>query len=185
MRSATRLTGAVLLSCLSLAVAGCGNEEPGAGSEPSSPAATTTAGTPTESIPTVTRTPTIPPSADPGGEPGFPMTVTRTGGIIGFSDALTIRADGMTTVSVKGRSGQCQVDTSLLSTITGAAAKVDWKGLPGKPPTPRFPDDLVLAVSAGGGHIRLDDPRVKALSSPLNKLLGDVDTAPAQRKLCT
>jgi hypothetical protein len=113
------------------------------------------------------------------------MIVTRTGGIIGFSDALTIRADGRTTVSVKGRNGECHVETSLLSAITGAAAKVDWKALPGNPPTPRFPDDLVLAVSAGGGHIRLDDPRAKALSSPLNKLLADIDTVPAQHKLCT
>ena len=35
------------------------------------------------------------------------MIVTRAGGIIGFSDALTIRADGRTTVSVKGRNGEC------------------------------------------------------------------------------
>jgi hypothetical protein len=86
---------------------------------------------------------------------------------------------------VKGRIGECHVETSLLNTITRAAAKVDWKALPGTPPTPRFPDDLVLAVSAGGGHVRLDDPRAKALSSQLNKLLADIDTTPAQHKLCT
>jgi hypothetical protein len=173
--------GTVLVSCLGFAVAGCGSEQPNAGTEPSSPVATT-ARTPS---PTATTTPAVPPSADPGGEPGFPLIVTRTGGIIGFSDTLTIRADGRTTVSVKGRIGQCQVDTSLLSTITSATSKLDWKALPGSPPTPRFPDDLVVAVSAGGGHIRLDDPRARALVLPLNKLLGDVDTAPAQRKLCT
>ena len=170
-------SGALLLSCLSFAAVGCGSEEPNAGADTSSPVATT-ARTP---YPTATRTPTV----DPSGQPGFPLIVTRTGGIIGFSDSLTIRADGRTTVSVKGRIGECQVETSLLNRITSAAAKVHWKALPGTTPTPRFPDDLVLAVSAGGGHVRLDDPRAKPLSSPLNKLLADIDATPAQHKLCT
>lgn len=171
-------SGALLLSCLSLAAAGCGSEEPNAGGADTSSPVATTARTP---LATATGTPT----ADPSGEAAFPLIVTRTGGLIGFSDSLTIRADGRTTVSVKGRIAECHVETSLLKTISGAAAKVDWKALPGDAPTPRFPDDLVLAVSAGGGHVRLDDPRAKALSSPLNRLLADVDTAPAQHKLCT
>ncbi len=174
-------SGALLLSCLSFAAVGCGSEQPNAGADTSSPVATT-ARTP---YPTATSTPTVSPSVDPSGEPGFPLIVTRTGGIIGFSDSLTIRADGRTTVSVKGRIGECHVEASLLSTITSAAAQVDWKALPSTAPTPRFPDDLVLAVSAGGGHVRLDDPHAKPLSSPLNKLLADIDTTPAQHKLCT
>ena len=200
MRSARTLAGAIMcgaVACLGLLVAGCGDETGGA--EPGSSASTTAPpvhpGTPTGGATTVdpatptggatTVKPSVPPSADPGGDPGFPMVVTRTGGVVGFSDAVTIVAGGRATVSVKGRGGTCQVDSALLSSIAKAAQKIDWKSLPAKPPTPRFPDDLVIAVSGAGGQLRLDDARAEGLRTPLTKLLGDVDNDPAKRTLCT
>ena len=197
MRSARALPGAVALACLGLLVAGCGDETGGTGAEPTasaSPSATPPSvdpatppsvdpATPTGGATTVK--PSVPPSADPGGDPGFPMVVTRTGGVVGFSDAVTIAAGGRATVSVKGRGGTCQVASALLSSIAKAAQKIDWKSLPAKPPTPRFPDDLVIAVSGAGGQLRLDDARAEGLRTPLTKLLGDVDNDPAKRTLCT
>lgn len=188
MRSARALPGAAAVACLGLLLAGCGDEGAGAGAEPSAPSSLSMEPVTPTTTPTGEKTtvdPSVPPSADPGGDPGFPMTVTRRGGVVGFSDAVTITADGRATVSVKNRGGTCQVDTSLLSSIAKAAQKIEWKTLPAKPPTPRFPDDLVVAVSGAGGQLRLDDARAEGLRAPLNKLLGDVDNEPAKRKLCT
>ncbi len=193
MRSARTLAGATAVACLGLLVAGCGDEDAGTGSQPSAGASTgptAVSGSPSVEPPTptggtTTEGPKIPPSADPGGDPGFPMTVTRTGGVVGFSDAVTLTADGRATVSVKNRGGSCQVDSALLSSIAKAAQKINWQTLPAKPPTPRFPDDLVVAVSGAGGSLRLDDARAEGLRTPLTKLLGDVDNEPGKRKLCT
>lgn len=191
MRTARTLAGAAAVACLGLLLAGCGDEGAGASSTPSnSPSVEPTTVEPSSADPATptggatTVKPSVPPSADPGGDPGFPMTVSRTGGVVGFSDAVSVMADGRATVSVKGRSGSCQVDATLLAEIAKAAQKINWQTLPAKPPTPRFPDDLVLAVSGGGYHLRLDDPKAEGLRTPLNKLLGDVDNQPANRKLC-
>ena len=199
MRSASTLTGTAAVACLGLLLAGCGDEGTGTGAQPSDGATSpsvasgspsVSSGNPSveTSAPTggaTTTKPSVPPSADPGGDPGFPMTVSRTGGVVGFSDAVTITADGRATVSVKGRGGTCQVDSVLLSSIAKAAQKIQWTTLPAKRPTPRFPDDLVVAVTGSGGSLRLDDPRAEALRAPLTKLLGDVDNEPAKRRVCT
>lgn len=172
MRTALALSATALLVA---GLTGCGDEAPTAGGpEPSSPGSSTTIDPPTQPTPSTGT-----------GTAGFPLTVTRRGGIIGFNDSLVIGPDGSVTMSVRDRSGRCKVDPTLLSTITAAVKDIDWRTLPGKPPTPRFPDDLVIAVGSQGGSTRLDDPRVKSLSQPLNTLLSDADAAPAARKHCT
>lgn len=170
MRTALALSATALLVA---GLTGCGDEVSAGGSEPSSPGSATTIDPSTPPTPTT----------DPG-TGGFPLTVTRKGGIIGFNDSLVIGPDGSVTMSVRDRSGRCKVDATLLSTIAAAVKGIDWKTLPGKPPTARFPDDLVIAVGSQGGNTRLDDPRVKSLSQPLNTLLGDADAPPASRKHC-
>ncbi|HEY3003905.1 MAG TPA: hypothetical protein VGJ44_16290 [Kribbellaceae bacterium] len=172
MHSPARLAGVVVLCCLALTA--CGDEGSPAVPSPSQSVAEPATAPPTGPKPT----PTGPPA------PAFPMTVTRTGGIVGFNDTLTLSANGAADVTSSGRSGTCTVEATLLGTIKAAAAKIDWRTMPAKPPKAEHPDDLVIAVSAGGGTVRLNDPRVKALNSPLSSLIADATAPAAKRKYC-
>lgn len=121
----------------------------------------------------------MPPSA------GLPLTITRNGGIAGFSDRVVVGADGIATVSRQGAPpGRCRVDAALFRTVSSAVADIDWSAFGAKPPTPRHPDDLVIAVAANGGVARLDEPAVKALVDPVGKLLVDPFTRNAEPKYC-
>lgn len=149
-------------------VAGCGDET---GS--SSPSSTPTTG--------LSATPTPAPTP----VQAFPLTVSRTGGFAGFDDKLVIQADGSATLTRRAQaSTTCRVDQTLLASIAASATKVDWSALPGKPPKVEHPDDMVVAVSAGGGVAELGDPRVGALNAPLSRLLADTGNPAGQRKLC-
>jgi hypothetical protein len=174
MHSPARLAGTALLCCLALTACGDETGNSSANVSPSDSASEPTTAPPTGPKPTPTGAPA----------PAFPMTVTRTGGIAGFNDTLMLTADGAATMDHSGKSGKCTVDTALLGKIKAAAAKVDWRMLPAKPPKAEHPDDLVLAVSAGGGTARLNDPRVKALNEPLGSLIADAAAPADKRKLC-
>ncbi len=123
-------------------------------------------------------TPTTPQSAV------FPMTITRKGGFVGYDDSVVLAADGTATIKQRGKSSRCRVDAAAFRQLSTAAASVDWQTLPAKPPVARHPDDLVVAVSAAGGTARLDDPRVRPVSSLLTRLLGDASASADKRKLC-
>ena len=175
MHSPARLAGTALVCCLALTACGDDTSNSSATTSPSQSASSE----PTTAPPTGPKpTPTGPPA------PAFPMTVTKTGGIVGFNDTLVLTADGAATLDHSGKTSKCTVEAMLLGTIKDAAAKIDWRTLPAKPPTAEHPDDLVLAVSAGGGTARLNDPRVKALNAPLSNLIADAAAPEAKRKLC-
>jgi hypothetical protein len=183
MRPPLRIAGLTALCCLALTA--CGGAGDGGTTAPSAPASTPV---PT-SQPTTPTEPTVPPS---GTKPTptapqsavFPMTITRKGGFVGYDDSLVITADGTATIKQRGKSSRCRVDAAVLRQLGTAAASVDWQTLPAKPPVARHPDDLVLAVSAAGGTARLDDPRVRPVSSLLTRLLGDASASEDKRKLC-
>ncbi|MGW1342294.1 hypothetical protein ACWCOV_14710 [Kribbella sp. NPDC002412] len=151
-----------------LVLAGCGNEsDGGTGGTPSSP--------PTPTMPTVTQ-------STPVGA-ALPLVVTRTGGFAGFDDKVVIDTDGVATVSSRGKETvRCQLDKSLLGRITTAAEQVDWASLPVVKPTVRYPDDMILAVTANGKTARLEEPKVKPLAAPVNTLLTEAAIPPG--KLC-
>src|SRR5690348_8559437 len=145
-----------------LVLSGCGNESGSAGSPT----------TPTPSAPTL---PTLPTASVTQSTPvgaGLPLTVSRTGGFAGFDDRVQISPDGVATVSGRGKETiRCKLDPSLLATITAAAQQVDWAGLVATKPTTKHPDDMILAVTANGKTARIEDPKVKPLAAPVNKLL--------------
>jgi hypothetical protein len=165
-----RIRYAVLLATAGLVLAGCGDDSTSGGGR-----ATTT---PVPGSPGSTG------SASPAADM-LPLTVTRTGGIIGFSDRVVVGSDG--TVSVSKRGGtptRCRLHPSLMNSLVQGANAVDWAKVGTNRPTPRHPDDLIIAVATQRGSTRLDDPLVKPLVAPVGKLLNEA-TAPAQsRKFC-
>lgn len=149
---------AVLAAAAGLVLTGCGDEsDPGAGSSPSVPGPTTP----------ITSTPTPPPGAA-----GLPLTVSRTGGFAGFNDQIVVGTDGIASVTSMGKDpSRCKLETAFLGTLTAAAQQVDWAAVGVTKPTIRHPDDMIIAVSSGGGLARLDDPKLKPLVTPVGKLL--------------
>jgi hypothetical protein len=157
----------VVAAVAGLVLTGCGDESGGAGG--------TTSSTPTPSTPTVTQ-------STPVGV-GLPLTVTRTGGFAGFDDQVVIGADGIATVSSRGKETvRCKLDPSLLTTISTAAQQVDWAALQSTKPSTKHPDDMIVAVTANGKTARLEDPKLKPLTAPVSKLLTEAAIPPG--KLC-
>jgi hypothetical protein len=113
----------------------------------------------------------------------LPLTVSRTGGFAGFDDQVQIGTDGVATVSAPGKETiRCKLDATLLTTITSAAQQVDWASVVVTKPTPKHPDDMIVAVSANGKTVRLEDPKVKPLAAPVSELLTEAAIPPG--KLC-
>ncbi|WP_344180296.1 hypothetical protein [Kribbella lupini] len=162
-----RLAAATATAAAGLLLAGCGDDS-GAGSSPSpsTPATTTPATTtPTPSTPTA-----------------LPITVTRTGGFAGFDDRVVIGTDGVTTVSQRGKqTHKCKLDAAFLTSLQTAVSEVDWAAIGSTKPSIRHPDDMIIAISAGGGMARMEDPRLKPLATPVTQLLTE---AAAPGKLC-
>ncbi|MFF0264480.1 hypothetical protein [Kribbella sp. NPDC004536] len=164
MRNLSRYTTVAVIA--GLVLTGCGSEA-GTGSTPSPSAPT---------LPTVTQ------SAPVGA--GLPLTVSRTGGFAGFNDQVQVAADGVATVTARGKETiRCKLDPSLLTTIAAAAQKVDWASIVVTKPTARHPDDMIIAVTANGKTARLEDPQLKPLATPVTKLLTEAAIPPG--KLCT
>jgi hypothetical protein len=157
-----RLAAATATAAAGLLLAGCGDDS-GAGGSPSP-------STPTTSTPT---------SSTPQAQP---ITVTRTGGFAGFDDKVVIGTDGVTTVSQRGKqTHKCKLDAAFLTSLNDAVSQVDWAGIGSTKPTIKHPDDMIIAISAGGGIARMEDPRLKPLATPVTQLLTE---AAAPGKLC-
>ena len=153
---------AALTAVAALVLTGCGDEsDSGTGSSPTS--STTTSGTPTSSTTTG----------------GLPLTVTRTGGFAGFDDRVVLGADGIASVSKRGKDPvRCKLDVGLLTTITDAVKQIDWADVGTTKPTVRHPDDMIVAVAASGGLARIEDPKVKPLVAPVSQLLTEATVPP-------
>jgi hypothetical protein len=109
--------------------------------------------------------------------------VSRTGGFAGFDDQVVIGADGVATVSSRGKDTiRCRLDPSVLRALTTAAQQVDWSSVIVTKPTAKHPDDLILAISSNGRTARLEDPKVKPMVTPVNTLLTQATNPPG--KLC-
>ena len=147
----------VLAAAAGLVLTGCGDEsDSGAGNPPPVPPSSST---PAPSTPA--------PSAG-----GLPLTVSRTGGFAGFNDQVVVGTDGIASVSSMGKApGKCKLDAGFLNTLTDAVKQVDWASVGVTKPTVRHPDDMIIAVSAGGGLARLDDPKLKPLVASVGTLL--------------
>ena len=109
----------------------------------------------------------------------LPVTVTRTGGFAGFDDRVVVGTDGIASVSSRGQEPvRCKLDAGFLTTLTTAVSQVDWKSVGVTKPTVRHPDDMIIAVAAGGGLARLEDPKLKPLTAPVSTLLAEAAAVP-------
>ncbi|MGC4940550.1 hypothetical protein [Kribbella sp. DT2] len=155
-----RLAAASATAAAGLLLAGCGDDSTTSGSSPS---------------------PSTPPSSSTPGD-ALPITVTRTGGFAGFDDKVVIGTDGVTTVTRRGKPAvKCKLDAAFLTSLTDAVQQVDWAAIGSTKPSIRHPDDMIIAVSAGGGLARLEDPRLEPMATPVSALLTE---AAAPGKLC-
>lgn len=153
-----RATGGLIgLIGLSLALVGCGTTDPRIPAAPS---------------PTVT------------GRASFPLTVSRLGGIAGFSDSLSIQDDGGVLATTKQGKVTCTIDKASLAVLNEAALEIHDTDTPtGSPST--VADQLDVLFGAGTGLVHLGDERVARAEPIVSQLLADVTGPASRRKICT
>ncbi len=137
-------------------------------------------------------TPPAPPSGGPSEStpPGradiFPVVITRRGGIAGFSDRLTVQADGSARTSTRrGVGAPCRLTEAALKRLEQAVT-----GLAASPPPPptsttRVSDELVTTVQTPAARqvLRLSDAPVGAVAV-VGELVTELSTDPGTRSLC-
>jgi len=128
--------------------------------------------------------PSSPGDGSTGGATGpaaaYPITITRTGGLVGFEDHLVVAADGTVTGTTRAGSLSCRLDEAV---ATGLATPLSAVPTSGTGPT-TGPDSLVITVSAGGETVHLGGAGTDPLSRAVTQLLADVILPADQRSLC-
>ncbi|SDP33153.1 hypothetical protein SAMN04489867_2096 [Pedococcus dokdonensis] len=114
----------------------------------------------------------------------FPLTISRVGGIAGFTDNLSIQDDGGVLAVTKNGQVTCTLDEASLAVLNEAALQVHDTDQPTGPPQTAS-DQLDVLFGAGTGMLRVNDPRVAGAEPVVNQLLADVNGPKASRKLCT
>ena len=142
---------------LSLTLGGCGSANPKLPTAPS---------------PTIT------------GQASFPLTVSRRGGIAGFSDTLSIQDDGGVLATTKQGKVTCTIDKASLAVLNDAALQVHDTDTPTGSASP-VADQMDVLFGAGTGLVHLDDERVAKAEPVVTQLLADVTGTAADRKICT
>ncbi len=156
-RIAPSLIPATGLVTLSLLLAGCGSDDPELPTAPST---------------TATR------------QASFPLTVSRIGGVAGFTDNLSIQDDGGVLATTKKGKVTCTIDKESLATLNEAALQVHDTDVPTASPS-RPADSMIVMIGAGTGLLDIADPRVSKAEPVVTQLLADVTGAAADRKICT
>jgi len=122
-------------------------------------------------------------------DPLYPLTVTRSGGVAGFNDSLTVEADGRTTVTSKGAAaaGSCTIGPGALAELAKHVRTL------AKPPSTRVAtpdhiraDQVVIRLMSPGltGVVRLPDPPTGDASQFVNSLVADVTGANPAFRIC-
>jgi hypothetical protein len=151
----------VMASALLLAGTGaCGSgDSPGSGSSTASSSAAS-------------------PSAD------YPITLTRAGGIAGFSDRVVVTEDGRATAAATSggtsKGDPCLLDEAALKELSALARPVTGTATT----TPAHPDDLVVVLETPHGSARLTDTQLSGPASLVPTLFDDLAKAPDERTLC-
>jgi hypothetical protein len=116
----------------------------------------------------------------------FPVTVSRTGGIAGFQDVLTVAGDGVVSLARKGKpQTRCQLTPATFQRLTSAAARLPWSRITAANTQPSFPDDMVTTMqSPAGGPVRVQDPLAGRTGEVFAELLSSLTNGPSSRRLC-
>ncbi|MEO7059197.1 MAG: hypothetical protein ABI083_05740 [Lapillicoccus sp.] len=115
---------------------------------------------------------------------GFPVTISRIGGIAGFHDRVVVASGGVTTVTTKrGPAGTC---TLAPETVTRLLAAVRAAPTPTPSTGPQVADELVTTLEAPltKGPVRLPDATSADLTV-VGEILADVIGNPPAYRLCT
>jgi hypothetical protein len=125
--------------------------------------------------------------AEPGGTGGattsagataFPVTLTRSGGVAGFRDRLTVSADGHVTGTTRAGAVDCRTDPSVASTLAAALASAGAASRSGS-------DQLVVTLSGGGRQLSLGEASgADAAARAATELLNAVQQPPAAGGRC-
>ncbi len=126
-------------------------------------------------------------SGTPGGagtsgaasDSAFPLTLTRSGGLVGFADRLTIAADGHVTGTTKGGAVDCTTERDVAEALAAALDRKDAATRAGS-------DRIEVTLAGGGRQVSLgeasgQDPVTVAAGA----LLGAVQHPPAPGSPCT
>jgi hypothetical protein len=118
-------------------------------------------------------------SATPTGRAtAFPLTVTRSGGIAGFRDLLTVTADGHVTGTTKGGTVDCTTDPSVAATLAAALGSAGGQPRSGS-------DRMTVTVSGGGQQVSLGEASGPgSAASVATELLNAAQQPPAPGGRC-
>ena len=114
----------------------------------------------------------------------FPLTVSRIGGIAGFTDNLSIQDDGGVLATTKKGQVSCTIDKASLAILNEAALQVHDTDQP-TAPTSRPADAMLVLFGAGTGLLSIDDSRISKAEPVVTQLLNDVTGSAAERRICT
>jgi hypothetical protein len=155
LAAATLATATLVGAAVSLA--GCGSD--GSGSAPRTPEGTSTR------------------------QAQFPLTITRMGGVAGFSDTVSVQDDGTVLATTKAGRVTCTLESQALAALKDGAAEIAPTDTPSTPATP-MPDGLLVVFSSGRGALSVDDPVLADTADTINQVLADVTGPAGERTLC-
>jgi hypothetical protein len=104
--------------------------------------------------------------------------LTRSGGIAGFRDVLTVAADGHVTGTTKGGTVDCTTEPSVASTLAAALGSAGAQRRSGS-------DQMAVTLSGGGRQVSLGEASGPgAAASVATELLNAVQQPPAPGGRC-
>jgi hypothetical protein len=108
------------------------------------------------------------------------MTLTREGGIAGFSDRVLVDKDGRVTAEGATGGSPCTLAESAVRDLTALA-----RPLTGAATTaPAHPDDLVVVLETPHGSARLTDAQLSGPAALVTRLFDDLTKPSGERTLC-
>jgi hypothetical protein len=113
----------------------------------------------------------------------FPLNVQRMGGVAGFSDRLSIQADGQVLANTKRGQVECTLDAASLATLNEAALQIRDTDQPTSSPG-QTADAMPVLFSAGTGLVDITDPRMAKAEPVVTQLLADITGPAGQGTLC-
>jgi hypothetical protein len=125
----------------------------------------------------------------------FPMTLTRTGGVAGFSGSVTVAGDGRATADGPGAGEDCKLEAATLGELTSlagsgpptsgtATSSAATSTTAPTTPTATMADELVVVVESPRGTVRLTEEQLSGPGSVITQLFDDLGKPPGERTLC-
>ncbi|HSH80710.1 MAG TPA: hypothetical protein VLA19_19455 [Herpetosiphonaceae bacterium] len=125
----------------------------------------------------------MPPAEHEAGTPEVPLSpevavLTRSGGLMGLNEVLTVEADGGLVLDREGQVKTGQADESVVQALRDTFNSPEWKALAPKYGR-QFPDAFAYTVEAGGKTVTTYDgaENPEPLAAVLDQLLALLQSA--------